>query len=188
MGNSPFRDAESSAYAHSLFKKKARQLARNPVLRGMDEDDLAQELWLGVLERMHLFDPSRASVDTFIDRVVRTLVATILRYHQRQKRAGDARVVSLDQPAKSGSEEAATLGDQLASADRVRHTNAVEDDLSEEFVAEVKTWPEEDRQLFFDLLENTVAAVARERGVTRQRVYREMERMRKRFEAADLEP
>jgi len=187
MGNSAFRDAESSAYAQELIKKKARQLARNPVLRGLDEDDLAQELWLGLLEKMHHFEPSRATVDTFIDRVVSTLAATILRYHKRKKRAGNSRTISLDQPGKGSTEEKATLGDQLSAVDRIRHTGIGRPDQAEEIMEEVKSWPADEQALFFELLEGTVAAVARERGITRQRVYRMMERMRERFEAADLE-
>jgi DNA-directed RNA polymerase specialized sigma24 family protein len=156
----------------------------------LDEDDLAQELWLGVLERMHLYDPSRASVDTFIDRIVRTLSATLVRFHERQKRAGDAQTVSLDQPAKGGNEDAATLGDPLSSADRVRHTNAAEADRAEEIHARADAWASEESQVFRDLLDagGNVTAVAKARSVTRQRIYRQMERMRKQFEDVDLEP
>lgn len=189
MGNPESRDAALSAYASSLIKFKAQQLDRKRALHGMSSDDIAQELRARLLAEAHRFDPERgASFDTFANRIINTAIASLLRDQKRKKRAGESHNVSLDQPGKGGKEESATLGGQLSDADRIRHTGVTRPDRAEEILAEVESWPEQDRQLFFDLLENTVAAVARARGITRQRVYRLMEHMRKRFESADLEP
>jgi RNA polymerase sigma factor (sigma-70 family) len=83
-------------YAKTLIEFKARQLSRRRGIGQSDRDEIQQELWLAVVNQADRFDPSRASLDTFIDRVVNTGVAIVLRDRERQKRAMGFRAASLD--------------------------------------------------------------------------------------------
>ena len=66
-------------YAQSCVRFKARQLSRRSEFRRCDEDDLRQELWLLLLREAHRFDPRRASLNTFVDRVLQTAAGMIVR-------------------------------------------------------------------------------------------------------------
>jgi hypothetical protein len=90
------KDFVLTNYARNLIQVKARQLCRRREFLPADQADLQQELWLMLCERVDAFDPAKASLDTFIDRVVNTAVGVILRNRQRLKRNTGGPVVSLD--------------------------------------------------------------------------------------------
>jgi len=90
------KDFVLTNYARNLIQVKARQLCRRREFLPADQADLQQELWLMLCERADAFDPAKASLDTFIDRVVNTAVGVILRNRQRLKRNTGGPVVSLD--------------------------------------------------------------------------------------------
>ena len=102
MSSSQRNDFVHTDYARKLIRFKARQLCRLHSFSKSDEEDLQQELWLAVVNQAGKFDPARASLDTFIDRVVNTAVAMILRDRQRQKRANGFQTVSLDVTPSDG--------------------------------------------------------------------------------------
>jgi RNA polymerase sigma factor (sigma-70 family) len=54
---------------------------------GLDREDLVQEITLAVWLNLERFDPLRASLPTFVERVSATKVASILRRGNAQKRA-----------------------------------------------------------------------------------------------------
>ncbi|MDW8266077.1 MAG: hypothetical protein RMJ52_12190, partial [Gemmataceae bacterium] len=59
-------------YAKKLIRIKARQLSHRRDFHDIACTDLEQELWLVLVKAARLFDPAKASLDTFIDRVVNT--------------------------------------------------------------------------------------------------------------------
>ena len=87
MRSSSHHGAVLTTYAQSLIRFKAKQLSRKPGFSRTDEEDVAQELTAYLLSRAHLFDPRRASADTFADRVIRTAKAMLLRDRRRQQHA-----------------------------------------------------------------------------------------------------
>jgi len=82
-------------YAKNLIKFKARQLGRRREFLPADQADLQQELWLMLCERAAAFDPTKAALDTFIDRVVNTAVGVILRNRRRQIAPGTGRFTAM---------------------------------------------------------------------------------------------
>jgi RNA polymerase sigma factor (sigma-70 family) len=90
------KDFVLTDYAKKLIRFKARQLCRRRDFLTSDQDDLQQELWLMVCERADGFNPAKASLNTFIDRVVNSAVAQIVRNRERLKRGKGGHVVSLD--------------------------------------------------------------------------------------------
>ena len=86
-------------YARTLIRVKAKQLVRRPGFCRSDQDDIEQDLALHLLSQAQHFDPDRASLNTFIDRVVNSAVAMLVRERGRIKRrpAGDVEVQSLEE-------------------------------------------------------------------------------------------
>ncbi len=74
-------------YARKDIENKARRLIRRAGFSRSDREDLEQELTLRLLERSALYDPSRASLNTFVVCVIRSGVANILRQEATKKRA-----------------------------------------------------------------------------------------------------
>lgn len=188
MGTDPARVAALTAYAQSLIKTKARQLSRNPTLRGMDPDDIAQELVLVLLSRAHKYDPARgASRDTFADRVINSAIATLLRDQQRQKRAGNARTVSINQSKTGGGDESATLGELLSAIDGARRAGTDPDEKAEliEDLAEALWLLPPDLQIVCrKLMDQPEASVARDMGMSRRQTRKAMARIRSHFETS----
>lgn len=56
---------------------RANRLARSGAVPGMDAEDIAQELRLDLIRRHNMFDPTRASYETFADRVVANRIASL---------------------------------------------------------------------------------------------------------------
>ncbi|MCA9250449.1 MAG: sigma-70 family RNA polymerase sigma factor [Phycisphaerales bacterium] len=192
MGNHHSHDAEFSAYASSLIKAKARQLSRNPVLRGMDEDDIAQELRLALLRQQHLYDPCRgASEDTFADRVIRSGIAMMIRDRGRQKRAPDMHNVSLEKTNSASDEEAPSMRNNLTENDlRRRYGESCDSDRTESIDAVweiLQSLPAEDQEICRLRMEGSDASVAQALGISRRQVRENLDRLRKRFEAGGFD-
>lgn len=56
---------------------RAVRLARSGTVPGLDVDDIEQELRLDLIRRVHKFDPTKSSFDTFADRIVANRIATL---------------------------------------------------------------------------------------------------------------
>jgi len=91
MGHAPRPEAILTAYVTALIRVKARQLVRDHLFRRSDEEDLRQELTLRLLKRARRYNPARASLHTFADRVVASLAATLVRERRRQKNGAHQR-------------------------------------------------------------------------------------------------
>ncbi len=66
-------------YIEHVITMKMRRLSVTHALTPDDLDDLHQDVYLHVLQQMDNFDPTRAKWTTFIDRIVRSGIATCLR-------------------------------------------------------------------------------------------------------------
>ena len=95
-------------YAKSCIRVKARQLSRRSKFGKSDVEDIEQWLWQILFKEAKRFDPRRASLNTFIDRVVQTAAGMIVRNMHRQKRAAEKHAISLDQPMASLTGDATT--------------------------------------------------------------------------------
>src|SRR5690349_1931990 len=65
---------------------RARTLARSPGFLRREEEDVAQELWLHLIERMQRHDPVRAKPQTYADRVLTSKVQDLVRRARAQRR------------------------------------------------------------------------------------------------------
>jgi DNA-directed RNA polymerase specialized sigma24 family protein len=82
---------------------RAERLARSGAVPGMDADDIAQDLRLDLLERQAKFDPSRASFETFADRVIAHRIARLAAPTTRLR--AERTMQDLDAPCGQDGEE-----------------------------------------------------------------------------------
>ncbi len=170
------REAVLTDYAKSLIRFKARQLARRTGFSRSDQEDLEQDLWLSLLDKANQFDPKRASLDTFIDRVVNTSIRMILRERNRQKRAHGFRAASLGGTISQKGGRPEPLGATLGEADRCRHTGRVPNDdvarkESDDAVDHaLDVMPEDLRDVCRRVMGGSIASAARELGTSRRQI------------------
>jgi DNA-directed RNA polymerase specialized sigma24 family protein len=119
-------DADSKAfvltdYARKVIDYKAWQLSQRRDFSSSDKQDLAQDFWQAVVSQADRFDPSRASVNTFIDRVVASAAAMAVRDRQRKIRAKGFHAISLDAAPADGDRARLPLAATITEDDRWRH-------------------------------------------------------------------
>ena len=193
MGADSSRPEVLNDYARNLIQAKANQLVRNSPFRPSDLDDLQQELKLWLWQRSHHYCPSRGALTTFIDRAVRSAVATILRDRSRLKRRAGLSARSIDEPV-GADVGASVMRDLLTGADAARWTGThVPDDTPErreeaELVQRaLATLPAHLAPICSRLMVGMKpAAVARELGISRRQVRKAIEHVRRHFEARGL--
>jgi DNA-directed RNA polymerase specialized sigma24 family protein len=83
-------------YATTTIRVHARCLAREQVFPGMAAEDYEQELAADLWRRLPTFDPERASLPTFIDRLVRNRVAAFFAAAQAARRRHEREVLTFD--------------------------------------------------------------------------------------------
>ena len=192
MGVHPVHAALSTEYIQKLIGIKARQLVRKPGFSRSDQPDVAQELVTHILKAARLFDPARGSVCTFIARVVDSAVAMILRDRRRLKRAAGFRVLSLADPAFSGTDRESTLAETIEDADLRRRSGGQCHEDEEERVRAIDVaqvlsgLPPHLQDIAIRLAEQSEVAIAHNLGLSRRQVRKAVAQIREAFDAAGL--
>src|SRR5687768_11523616 len=97
MGVPPAPHALLSAYVRALVRITSVRLCTKPGFSKSDQEDVEQQLVMAVINKAHLYDPSRgASPDTFANRVVESEAKMMLRDRRRLKRAPGSGAKSLE--------------------------------------------------------------------------------------------
>lgn len=180
-------------YARSLVRFKTKQLMDRWEFQDAQPEDLQQDLWLALLRAAPQFDPAKASLDTFLDRVVNTSVAMMLRARKRFKYGHAVMTQSLDRERAPHSDLQESLSAVIAPDDLARRTGAVcRDDASLRERAEaidhaLTRMPSAMRQVCEGLMSGSVASVARRMGVSRQKIRRLASAAQPYLEQAGLE-
>jgi RNA polymerase sigma factor (sigma-70 family) len=185
-------DVVSNPYAQSLIRIKARQLCRRADFSRSDLEDLHQEMRLYLLKVGHLFDPSRARMETFIARAINSCIAMILRDRRRDKRRIDVERVSLESTELPGDNETFSLWGEISTDDLFRRTGKMPVDpidaidSQDAFAWVMDQLADDDREIAALVMEHGKAGAARERGVSRRQIDNALQRMRRHFEDAGL--
>jgi len=168
-------------YAADLIRIKARELVKTAGLPQSEREDVEQELVLDLLGRLSRFDPNRASLRTFVARVVEHGVASLIERRSAQKRDGRRVECSLDELVDDGEgsrvQRAATIE---AHAPDVR-------DLALDLAEVLEGLPPKLRALCEMLPDHTPAQMAEKLGITRRTVSRWVSGLRERFTEAGLD-
>jgi RNA polymerase sigma factor (sigma-70 family) len=179
-------------YAKSQVRFRAKQLCRRPGFRSSDREDVEQEIWLYLLSRAADFDPHRASLNTFIDRMVRCGAAQIARKRQRQIRATDVDALSLETTMISSPDGEDSLRSLVTKDDvlRRRGTSAPDEfevvDEQEALDTVVATMPPELRRIAELLKHHSPRAVAHQLGMSQRAVSNAMEKILDCFDKAGV--
>ena len=183
-------DAVLTRYARTIIRFKAWQLAHRSGFCRNEQEDLEQDLWTALFAQAANFDANRASIDTFINRVVNTTVAILLRERRRQKRAEGLRARSLDETqSKDGQSSAATLSE---SDDHRRSTESFcfEESFSETGDAlrhALNSMPPELQDICRRVMSSSAVSVARDLGTSRRQIRNALDEAREYFRNAGFE-
>jgi len=181
-------------YARTLIRVKAKQLVRRPGFCRSDQDDIEQDLVLHLLSQAQHFDSDRASLNTFIARVVNSAVAMLVRERGRIKRrpAGDVEVQSLEEKVEQPDGPPAPLWMLISVADLERRTggaslsDAEMYELVEGVASVIASLPPEQQDVCRSLLERNRTETEREMELSRRRFDAAMDRIREHFAKAGL--
>jgi RNA polymerase sigma-70 factor (ECF subfamily) len=130
-----------------------------------EREDLEQEALMGVWRALPRYDPSRASLRTFIERVIANRFASLLRARRRQPK-----VESLE-------------GQYLGTRDGIPMV-----EFRNDLQRVVDSLPERDRRLIPCLMEYNPTEASRSLGIARSTVYERIRRIRMAFVGAGLSP
>jgi hypothetical protein len=177
-------------YARTLIRVKARQLVHRSGFSRSDQDDLEQKLVLHLLSQARHYDRDRASINTFIARVVDSGVAMLLRKRKRQKRAPGLSAQSLELLVGDSSGKPQPLGATLSDEDRDRRLSRRSlSDLAlyvdaEAFDFAIRGLPSHLLEIVRRVMESSPAAAARDLGISRRQVTAALVAVREHFERA----
>jgi RNA polymerase sigma-70 factor (ECF subfamily) len=182
---------EIDDHAAAHIRYKARSLVGRYGLRDTDVEDLEQELMLDVLRRIRKFDPSRAQMATFVTRLVRNKIASLVEARKAGKRDYRTRVYSLTGWVKDRTNgflqriETIDADHPLLRTGRRRSQLEVLD-LSIDLKRATDLLPPELRELCRRLRYETVSEISRSKGIPRGTLYEAIGRIRVVFEERGL--
>jgi len=163
------------AYAVTKVRFQARQLTRTRVFHTTDIEDLEQDLMLDLLRRLPSFDPSKASRNTFIARIVENHAATLIKAAMAEKRGAAIEHKSLYDPVSQDVDEPITLVEILSANDGLWDVSSLRWDeainLRRDLSHAVGALPPHLVSLCRRLATSTVTEVARDTGMSRPSVY-----------------
>lgn len=178
-------------YARNVIRHKARQLIGKCGFTHDDYEDLQQEMLLDLLMRLPKFDPSKASYNTFVARIVDRKISNLIRDRGRQKRDHRCQVRPLDEEVEG---EADITREEMLSQDDVdlrtgRHDRPELEriEMRLDVARALADLPPDLKALAERLLSQSVTEAARDLGVPRSTLYGSgIARLRKIFEEAGL--
>ena len=163
-------------YAVRVIEHKARELGAGTSCARADEEDLEQELYVHLCERISQFNPTIACLATFVARIVDHKAASIVRHRRAQKRDPAREQFSLDARDASPNGHQIGNGESYTRKDLASHLRAILDEL-----------PEPDRSVAFELGTGTLASAARKFGLSRAQARTIKARIRQRLEHRGLD-
>lgn len=175
-----------------LVRVKARKLCRRSDFSCSDLEDLTQGMLLHLVEKQHLFDPSRGCLEAFVTAAVNSWIKMELRYRGRAKRREAATTLSLEGIELTVDGDVETLGGTIGLTDLLRRTLGHQSSPIErlEIVEAVQHalggLSQAEQTLLRQVAFNGVAGTARQRRVSRRKVESALARMRDRFIDAGL--
>lgn len=187
-------------FTRKHIRIKALQLCARSDFSKSDFPDLKQEMLMHLWRKAHLFDPDRASIETFVTRITRSCIGMILRRRDRMKRRGDIDAISLECTLIEHDGVTDMLKSVLDDADFARRTqqdrrHPIDLYVLQESVRQVfRSLTPDQQELVLHIAEHGMSSASREwtrreqRKVTRHEIEKRVLQIRSRFEDADLSP
>lgn len=176
-----------------VVRRKTRQLCRSRGFRRSDADDVEQDLVLDLLKRLPRFDPSRASLRTFLSRLADHFAATLIERRQAACRDWRRRHESLQDLVPDGfgglAPRSSTLDERACRNRRLRTTELDEPTLRElrlDLDALLGALRPDLRGLATRFTAESPTEVSRATGISRGTVYEHMRRIRRHLACTDV--
>jgi RNA polymerase sigma factor (sigma-70 family) len=164
-------------FAQGIIRRKVRLLVNRAGFNKEDRQDLEQELILRLLQSLDVFDPEQAHPNVFITTVIERAVAMILRERRAKKRDGGI-VRSLEQGQ--------TRDGKIPEPFDHRPSDQDAFDLATDLAEALARLPDDLRALAERLKTQSLSQAARDLGVPRTTLQRQVQRLRQCFEDAGL--
>ena len=183
---------DSGAHAENLIRHKARQLVGTYGFTESDRDDLEQELRIDLLRRRGKYNPAKAKLSTFTDRVVAHCIATIIEARKAAKRDYRECDCSLNDPITFEDGDEGELGDTVACETYLRRPSPASDaqlnrrDMAIDVTALIARLSHEQQRLCSLLQEHTVLEISAICQIPRGTLYDRIKEIRIIFEDAAL--
>ena len=179
------RQQDIGRFATWFINKKAKQLIGKAGFTRGNLNDLRQDLKLDLLQRRDQFDPQRTKWNTFVAMVVVRHIATILEHCAAARR--DCRREQCSLNASMFDHEGKVVErHETLDADGRGHSEPPPHDLVADVHAVMAGLPPRLHTLCVFLQTKTMAQAARDLGVPRNTLYRDLKRLRAAFEQAGL--
>jgi len=182
---------DAQAFAERLIRRKSRQLAAKENFTPSDREDISQDLWLHLYERLERFDEAKGTIYAFILTIVERKAISILRRHSAAKR-DICRCSSLNLSIRADDgtrvDLASTITEDAPDPRLGKETRHPQHriEMSLDLAAVIEQLPPDLRDLCERLQTDTLADIARQLGVPRTTLYGRIKQLRERFEEAGL--
>jgi len=187
------KDLVLTDYAKKLIRFKARQLCRRRDFRAEEPEDVQQDLWMAVVRARGQFDPAKASLNTFIDRVVNSAVAMLVRTRERRDQLqGPIGTESLDVATIRNGHQPQLKADSVTASDLSRRVGSQPRDESQQreiceaIACALAAMPKAQRRLCHRLMAGSVNSVSRQLGISRRQIRNRIAENRPYFEQFGL--
>jgi RNA polymerase sigma factor (sigma-70 family) len=183
-------DIVCADYARKLIRFKARQLSRQLGFGPADEEDLRQDLLLHLLSQAKHFNPQRASLNTFINRVVSSGIALILRNRKCPFPCIDEEILSLESTMQEIEGDSISMRQTIHPDDLSRRTGfyPVSETARKEDAEAINHAMEplspEMKEICCSLMHGSAHAAAREMNMSRRQIRRALRILHCYFEEA----
>ena len=179
------------AYAVTKVRFQARQLTRSRAFRQSDIEDIEQDLMLDLFRRLQAFDPSRASKNTFIARVVENRAASLIKATMAEKRGRLFEHEDLHAVVSNEAEGRLERGDTIPAENGLWATGtrgwdeAIE--LRRDLARLIRRLPPRLTSLCCWLATASVTEISRETGTPTSTIYDAIAKLHRAMSVADLE-
>lgn len=180
--NVDFNRELTQGFAASHIRRKARELARQEGFSRSDADDLQQQIYVRILERLDQFDPAQGCFNAFVKLIVHQFASNICRDAKMKKR--DRRAVASLSDRVEGEDGLTELARAIGSREldarlcRDERPAAEAFDLAHDLATFLATLPPRLQQIAERLPHRSIPQVARELKLHRSTVYVEIQKLR----------
>ena len=149
-----------------LFKSQA--LIGKAGLAESDIEDIQQKLILGLLRKIHKFNPQKGEWKAFVSAVVDQAAYSLIEKRLAQKRGSNTRITSLDDICRNLQEDPV----HEIPDNRSARSFSEQQDLAMDLAWFLEKLPPDQRKLCLDLQTASITEIARRDKVSRQSIYR----------------
>jgi len=154
-------------------------------LPGMDLEDLEQELMLHAHRRLNSYDPTRADLWTYVDRVLSNFLANLATAARAKSRGSGISKIPLDDPNLEHSSEAIAVAADNGGSRELSWCEYIH--LREDLHRVLHSLPQHLQDCCHRLSETSVTEAARRSGLARGSIYSRMATLKRAFAAAGLD-